>query len=171
MKKLLSVGHRSCSLHTGATLPSFRIENYYSHQIHADKTKEYLKGKKLLDEETLKGALFILESELIPNHILANASPEFRKVLALSLFYKFVVSVAPGDVQKYRSSGPLLERPVSQSKQHFDTDSTLWPLSKPIPKIESIMQCSAIGEPPLCMSCAIVFAIRNALKSAREDFV
>jgi len=27
----------------------------------------------------------------------------------------------------------------------------------------------ATGEPPLCMSCVILFALRNALNAARQD--
>ncbi|CAH1401637.1 unnamed protein product [Nezara viridula] len=111
--------------------------------IHAKNTEEYLTGKTLIDPNVLKEALNILELELEPDHILPDASPEYRKGLALSLFYKFVLSVAPDKVKKdYQSGGPLLERPVSQSKQTFDTESSVWPLSRPVPKIESIIQCS-----------------------------
>jgi hypothetical protein len=28
---------------------------------------------------------------------------------------------------------------------------------------------TATGEPPLCMSCVILFALRNALSAARQD--
>lgn len=35
-----------------------------------------------------------------------------------------------------------MERPLSKGTQTFDTDKSLWPLNKPIPKIEALIQCS-----------------------------
>lgn len=29
--------------------------------------------------------------------------------------------------------------------------------------------CSATGEPPFCLSCSVLFALRNAVESARKD--
>lgn len=56
---------------------------------------------------------------------------------------QLVLNIAPNEVKKeYQSGGPLLERPVSKSKQDFETESSAWPLSRPIPKIESVMQCA-----------------------------
>ncbi|CAH1401638.1 unnamed protein product [Nezara viridula] len=115
--------------------------------LHAVKTEEYLTGKKLLDEITLKGALSVLESELKPDHILPDATPEFRIGLALSLFYKFILSLAPDQISaKYKSGGSLLQRPVSKGIQDFQTDSSIWPLNKPVPKIEALTQCAGEAE-------------------------
>ncbi|XP_073980913.1 xanthine dehydrogenase-like isoform X2 [Rhodnius prolixus] len=115
--------------------------------IHATNTEDFLKGKKILDIESLKGALKTLDAEIKPDHILPDATPEFRHGLALSLFYKFVLSIAPEAVSKQiKSGGSLLQRPVSSGSQDFDTDRNLWPLNKPIPKIEALLQCAGEAE-------------------------
>ncbi|KAK9512029.1 hypothetical protein O3M35_000556 [Rhynocoris fuscipes] len=117
------------------------------HFIHARKTEDYLNGKILLDNNTLKEALAILDEELKPDHIIPDATPEYRHGLAQSLFYKFILSVAPEKVSdRNRSGGTLLTRPVSSGKQEFDTDRNLWPLNKPIPKIEALLQCAGEAE-------------------------
>uniref|UniRef100_A0A0A9YHM8 Indole-3-acetaldehyde oxidase n=1 Tax=Lygus hesperus TaxID=30085 RepID=A0A0A9YHM8_LYGHE len=115
--------------------------------VHASKSEDFLEGRKLVDEGTLKGVLDVLEKEIVPDHILPDASPEYRRGLAMSLLYKFFLSVDPSRVNdKYKSGGPLLERPVSSAKQDFDTDRNLWPLNKPIPKLEALIQCSGEAE-------------------------
>ncbi|KAL1140403.1 hypothetical protein AAG570_000335 [Ranatra chinensis] len=115
--------------------------------LHADKTEDYLEGKCLMDNSVLKGALESIESQLHPDHILPDASPAYRKGLAQSLFYKFVLSLNPDAVRpSYRSGGFLLDRPLSSGKQEFDTDRNIWPLNKPIPKIEALIQCSGEAE-------------------------
>ncbi|KAF6204368.1 hypothetical protein GE061_002709 [Apolygus lucorum] len=117
--------------------------------VHASNSEDFLVGKKLTDENTLKGVLNVLEKELDPDYILPDASPEYRRGLALSLLYKFVLSVDPSKVSdKNKSGGPLMQRPVSSGKQDFDTDRNIWPLNKPIPKIEALIQCS--GEAEYC---------------------
>ena len=49
-------------------------------------------GKTLTDPNTLKGALKNLSNEIKPNSPPASASPDYRKNLALSLFYKVLIS-------------------------------------------------------------------------------
>lgn len=84
-----------------------------------------------------------LDAEIKPDHVLPDASPKFRHGLALSLFYKFVLSISPEVVDKRnKSGGALLQRPLSSGNQEFDTDRNLWPLNKPIPKIEAVLQCA-----------------------------
>lgn len=54
-----------------------------------------------------------------------------------------MLSIAPEAVSKQiKSGGSLLQRPVSSGSQDFDTDRNLWPLNKPIPKIEALLQCA-----------------------------
>lgn len=111
--------------------------------IHATKTEEYLVGKNLYDTKVLQAALKILDGELKPNHVLPDASPAYRKTLAEGLFYKFVLSMSPESVkQRLRSGGQMLVRPLSEGKQEFDTDKTKWPVNKPLPKLEALVQCS-----------------------------
>jgi hypothetical protein len=45
-------------------------------------------GKNLFDRKVLRTALKILNTELHPDHVLPDASPEYRKGLAEALFYK-----------------------------------------------------------------------------------
>lgn len=56
--------------------------------IHATNTENLLIGKDLFDNTTLQSALESLNKELIPDYVLPDPKPEFRKKLAISLFYK-----------------------------------------------------------------------------------
>lgn len=56
--------------------------------IHAQQTEVYLNGKPLFRNETLQGALRILKKELVVEPIPPEPSVEFRRKLALGLFYK-----------------------------------------------------------------------------------
>ena len=47
---------------------------------------------------------------------------------------------------KFKSGGKLLERGLSSGKQDFDTDRNLWPVNKPMPKLESVFQTSGEAE-------------------------
>ncbi|XP_011874274.1 PREDICTED: indole-3-acetaldehyde oxidase-like, partial [Vollenhovia emeryi] len=117
--------------------------------LHAKNTEQVLVGKCILDEQVLKTALETLDNELKPDHVLPDYSPEFRKTLAEGLFYKFVLSIKPENVNsKLRSGGSLLERGLSSGSQDFDTDESEWPVSKPIPKLDAIKQTS--GEAQYC---------------------
>ncbi|XP_076300418.1 xanthine dehydrogenase [Lasioglossum baleicum] len=111
--------------------------------LHATQTENYLVGKSVFDKEVVKQALQTLDTELKPDHVLPDYSPEFRKTLAEGLFYKFVINLKPENVDpKIRSGGTVLERELSSGKQQYDTDKSLWPLTQPIPKIESAHQTS-----------------------------
>jgi xanthine dehydrogenase/oxidase len=45
-------------------------------------------GKNLFDRKVFRTAVKILDAELHPDHVLPDASPEYRKGLAAALFYK-----------------------------------------------------------------------------------
>lgn len=62
--------------------------NINSKFIHATETEKFLVGKKLFDNNTLQGAYKLLEKEITPDHILPDPAPEFRRQLAIALFYK-----------------------------------------------------------------------------------
>ena len=57
-------------------------------QLHATATEEALTGAELGDPATLKKALKVLDSEVQPDHVLPDATPEYRKSLAKNLLYK-----------------------------------------------------------------------------------
>lgn len=52
------------------------------------KLELFLISRDILNPENFKQALEILNSILNPDHILPDPTPEFRKLLAMALFYK-----------------------------------------------------------------------------------
>lgn len=112
--------------------------------IHATATENFLVNKELFTNETLKEAFNILNNEIIPDWILPDASPEYRKNLALSLFYKFILNSCPKDKIKpeHLSGGEILKRPLSSGIQTYNTYEKEWPLTKPVHKYEGLIQCS-----------------------------
>nr|BCT26317.1 aldehyde oxidase [Euura sp. 'Pontania] len=111
--------------------------------LHATRTEEYLMGKNILKKSVLRAALQVLDEELNPDHVLPDYSPQFRKTLAEGLFYKFVLGIKPDKIgARLRSGATILERGVSSGKRDYDTDRNIWPLNKPMPKIEAIYQTS-----------------------------
>jgi len=111
--------------------------------IHASNTESYVNGKNLFDRKVFRTALKILDAELHPDHVLPDASPEYRKGLAAALFYKYVLGLSPPDLSaNLVSGGKILERPLSTGKQDYETNKSVWPLNKPVPKLEAVAQCS-----------------------------
>ncbi|XP_011705500.1 PREDICTED: xanthine dehydrogenase/oxidase-like, partial [Wasmannia auropunctata] len=106
-------------------------------------------GKSIFDKQVFKSALEKLSNELNPDHVLPDYSPKFRKTLAEGLFYKFVLSIKPENINpRFRSGGFILKRGLSSGTQDFDADKTLWPVNKPMPKLDAIKQTS--GEAQYC---------------------
>ncbi|XP_054283492.1 uncharacterized protein LOC129000555 [Macrosteles quadrilineatus] len=111
--------------------------------IHASCTESFLENKKLLNTKTLQGALRRLNEEVRPTRILPDATNEYRKGLTLSLFYRYVLSLNPSAVNpRLRSGGEDIERPLSHGVQQYYSEPVEYPLTEPIPKIESLIQCS-----------------------------
>lgn len=123
---------------------------------HAEKLEKFLIGKNLFTDQTLQAAIKVLVDELHPDEIEALPSPNDRKRLAISLFYKFVLNISPkGKVtSKHASGGNLLVRGVSKGKQVIDTNEGKSKLYKRIPKIEGEIQCSGeatyVNDMPKC---------------------
>ncbi|XP_028031989.1 indole-3-acetaldehyde oxidase-like isoform X3 [Bombyx mandarina] len=110
--------------------------------VHATRTENNLIGLELFKDETLSKALEILEKEIIPVDLPPEPSSSCRKHLALGLFYKAILSLAPAVNPRYASGGTTLKRLVSRGEQTFETDKSLWPLNEPVPKLEALTQCS-----------------------------
>jgi len=90
--------------------------------LHAKNTEQLLVNKYIFNKRVLKTALETLHRELQPDHVLPDYLPEFRKILAEGLFYRFVLSIKPENVNpKLRSGGSILERGLSSGK-HTMTD-------------------------------------------------
>lgn len=102
-------------------------------------------GRNLYDNSTLQMALSALEREVNPDNFLPDATAEFRKRLAIDLFYKFILNTIPAEVPldpKHRSGGSLLHRPLSSGRQTFDTQPNNYPLTQPVIKLDALMQTS-----------------------------
>ncbi|KAJ8925554.1 hypothetical protein NQ315_009394 [Exocentrus adspersus] len=130
----------------GQTVVSARIVygGISSEFVHATKAENFLKGIRLFDNNVLQSVYQILDDEIRPDYVLPDSSPEFRKLLAISLFYKFVLNIAPQDVvsSRNKSGGSILDRPVSTGVQEFGTNKKNYPLGQPIIKVEALAQTS-----------------------------
>nr|XP_034832568.1 indole-3-acetaldehyde oxidase-like [Maniola hyperantus] len=112
--------------------------------IHAAQTEAYLRGKNLFHNQVLQGAINVLNKEIIPIDSPPEPSPWARKKLAINLFYKFVLSITPdGTISpRYQTGGELIFRPLSSGIQSYQTDPSLYPLNKPVQKLEALLQSS-----------------------------
>lgn len=61
--------------------------------VHAAKTEAILAGKDPFTNETLQLALKTLSKEILPEEAPPEPSGDFRKMLALSLYYKVSTSI------------------------------------------------------------------------------
>lgn len=79
----------------------FQLDRYYTVEyativygninprfVHATETENLLKGKKLFDNKVLADALASLDKEIKADVASPNTTPEYRKGLAIALFYK-----------------------------------------------------------------------------------
>lgn len=116
--------------------------------IHAIDTETLLRGKNLYTNETLQLAIKVLRNELKPDEVMPDACPEYRRNLAISLFYKFVLSTCNEKLIKpeNKTGANILERPLSKGTQVFETNKDEYPLTEPIVKNDGLVQVSGIAE-------------------------
>ncbi|CAH0400121.1 unnamed protein product [Chilo suppressalis] len=109
-------------------------------------TENNLIGKQLFTNETLQKAVKILNSEIVVVDNPPEESSEYRKILALGLFYKSILFLCPTQTldAQYRSGATKIHetRPVSKGQQIFDTNPLVWPLNQSLEKVEALRQCS-----------------------------
>ncbi|KAG4067578.1 hypothetical protein HA402_005350 [Bradysia odoriphaga] len=112
--------------------------------VHAKKAEAFLIGKNLYENDVLQETLHCIASELNPDWVLPDASPEYRKNLAAALFYKFVLNTCPVDLisPEFVSGGTILDRAISSGTQSYDTFEDRFPLTETVPKYEGLIQCS-----------------------------
>ncbi|XP_055352621.1 uncharacterized protein LOC129598648 isoform X2 [Paramacrobiotus metropolitanus] len=124
-----------------AEKPAVVFGNISEQFIHADATETFLSGKNIADAAILQQALKTLANEIKPVDVPAEASPKYKASLSCCLFYKFVLEIV-GDYADpvFRSAVGNIARPLSFGTQAFDTKQEEWPLTQPIPKIESLAQ-------------------------------
>ncbi|XP_067671800.1 xanthine dehydrogenase/oxidase-like [Haliotis asinina] len=125
--------------------PSLVYGGIDKNTIHATKTEEFLTGKCLTDPAVLRGALESLKAELNPDYEEVLASVEFRRNLAVSLFYKFILNICESKTP-LKSGGVLLERPISKGQREFPEQKAEWPLKQPMPKLTAPLQASGEAE-------------------------
>ncbi|XP_059061562.1 uncharacterized protein LOC131854459 [Achroia grisella] len=111
--------------------------------IYANRTNIYLRNKNIFNNKILQRAIKELNDELRPIEYTLY-SKETRKKLAIGIFYKFILSIAPSSFidPRYRSGRELLHRPISHGTQSYQTDSSLYPINQPLPKLEALLQSS-----------------------------
>ncbi|OWR53382.1 aldehyde oxidase 2 [Danaus plexippus plexippus] len=114
------------------------------------KTEQYLVGKHLWNNKTLQGALNVLSEELQVSESLPDPPVQFRRLSALGLFYKGLLSLCPQEILNPRYISGMTKihntRPLSQGRQNFETNPALWPINLPIPKLEALIQCAGEAE-------------------------
>lgn len=116
------------------------VDEYF---VHAEKTEKYLTDKNIFTNEVLQEALEKLASEIKPDDdSLPPAFSDYRKNLAISLFYKFILSIAPEVNLKFKSGSEILKREVSTASQEFEYIESRSKLYKKVPKAEGDIQCT-----------------------------
>lgn len=112
--------------------------------VNAEKTEKFLIGKNIFSNEVLSEAFDILAAEINPESCLIESSVEYRKQLAVSLFYRFILNIAPTNVvsSMFLSGKNLLKRELSKGSQEFDYVESRSSLYKKIPKAEGDIQCT-----------------------------
>lgn len=111
---------------------------------HAEKTEKFLAGKNIFKNDIFQEACEKLTLEIDPEETLSQVSASYRKNLAISLFYKFVLNIAPKNIidEKFISGSETLNREVSTASQEFEYIESRSKLYKKIPKAEADIQCT-----------------------------
>uniref|UniRef100_A0A8D9F6H1 Indole-3-acetaldehyde oxidase n=1 Tax=Cacopsylla melanoneura TaxID=428564 RepID=A0A8D9F6H1_9HEMI len=125
--------------------------------VHARRFENSIVGKQLLNEKDFQSALSQLSAELITTSYTSHQGeydgflpepehdPVYRKNLAMSLVYKFALDQSSTEIKPtFRSGAKMIhrQRAVSKGTEDYETKKKLWPLTKPMPKIDAIAQCS-----------------------------
>lgn len=125
-------------------LPTLAYGGVQKYPCRAEKVEEFLVGRSWSDPATLKYALALLQTSLVPTIDPTEGRVAYRSSLILTLFYKFYLAQLPAS-----SLPPQLEsamhhfvRPVSSGEQSYGTDPSEYPISQAIPKIDGVVQTS-----------------------------
>jgi xanthine dehydrogenase/oxidase len=114
--------------------------------VHAKQTEAYLNGKKINDQSVILSAFKILAQELVPKYSPELSSVEYRKSLAISLLYKFLLYVNDKFLDAKYKSGQMSVmdmRQVTTSKQVFPTvNKEMFPVTEPMTKLNAYFQTS-----------------------------
>ncbi|KAH8292276.1 hypothetical protein KR054_008034, partial [Drosophila jambulina] len=112
--------------------------------VHASAIEKLLVGQNPFEGSLVEQTFSKLEELIKPDEVLPDASPAYRSKLACGLLYKFLLKHAPESEvnEKYRSGGPILQRPLSSGLQLFQTQKKNYPVTQAVEKVEGMIQCS-----------------------------
>lgn len=110
--------------------------------VNAKATEAFIVARNLFNPADLSAILTCLANELNPDWVQPNVTPVYRKNLALALFYRCVLSIAPNVQLRHLSGAQPLQRPISSGTQTYETDKDKYPLTKPVTKYDGLLQCS-----------------------------
>ncbi|CAG7828777.1 unnamed protein product [Allacma fusca] len=114
---------------------------------HAVATENFLTGTELGSINTLKAAVAFLQDEINPDYIPPDASAEYRKKLAINLFYKTVLGLLGSSISNRNETGAEdLPHLLTRGEQIYDADTGDSPLYKPVHKLEAPAQVSGEAE-------------------------
>lgn len=131
---------KSCRICYGGINPEF---------IHANATEKLLTGvDDLCNNEILAKAIKTLQNEIVPDSKLIDPPAEYRKNLAIALFYRYLLNVSPMEkIKSIYSSGKMgLERALSSGSQVYQSNEKTYPLTQPVTKYEGMIQCAGEAE-------------------------
>lgn len=114
---------------------------------HAVNTENFLIAKNLNNENHIQLAFQQLDNELKPDNDPVLSSSNYRKSLAISLFYKYLLFINDKSLNPKYSNGyySLIDnRDLSSGIQSYPTDPSLYPVSKPMTKLNALLQSSGI---------------------------
>ncbi|XP_055691252.1 xanthine dehydrogenase/oxidase-like [Lutzomyia longipalpis] len=110
------------------------------HFIHATATEKLLVDRDLFNDCDIQAACMSLEKEFLLDWVLPDPSPNYRKMLAIGLFFKAVLKMCPDDKVRpeVRSAALDIERILSSGEQHLAPTMD----QVPVPKLEALAQCT-----------------------------
>lgn len=106
--------------------------------IRAENTEKYLFGRNIEDEDTVAGAIKVLSDEIQPKDAFLAPSKDFRKNLAVALFYKFLLNIIPTEKisEKFKSGAKVIELELTNGMRSYEEFDKSVPVGNAVPKVE-----------------------------------
>lgn len=103
-----------------------------------------MEGKNIFDDEVLQCALKKLTKYIKPDSSLTKTSPEFRKQLAINVFYKSVISICSHHInpELVRYQTTQRDRSRLQTTRKYHPKESLFPLTQPMMPIDAFSKIS-----------------------------
>eukprot|EP01065_Artemidia_motanka_P048029 TRINITY_DN765_c0_g1_i1.p1 TRINITY_DN765_c0_g1~~TRINITY_DN765_c0_g1_i1.p1 ORF type:complete len:1433 (+),score=487.88 TRINITY_DN765_c0_g1_i1:161-4300(+) len=121
------------------------LNNIVAHPLRATALEKALEAGSVTDQGHFQTVLLpALESVLSACDSSLYGEVQYRKQLARSYFYKFMLALQPTLAPHLQSAAESwLDRPTQSGTQTFHTDPSVYPLNEPIPKIDGLKQTCA----------------------------